>query len=180
MPFFGYTLGSISWMVNGVRFLVIGYTGSAKIYGWAAFSSFNSSCEPLNFASCACSPWADQCVKLRSPTCSTNARYTVDTRAILSNCLADMHSQARADSNTIAPSDDKYRRNDANGLAMQPWFVSQVCLQHLQTWGSPLDRSGPSSNATPQEGHTVSHNLQPAQRAEEPSYTHCSTVQRAF
>ena len=169
LRFFGYTLGSISGMVKGVRFSVIGYTGSAKIYGWAAFSSFKSSCEPSNFASCACPPWADRCVKLRSPTCSTNARYTVDTLAILSNCLADTHSQARADSNTIAPSDNKYGRNDANGLAMQPCSVSQVCLQHLQTCGLPLDRSGPSSNATPQEGHTISHNLQPARRAEEPS-----------
>ena len=102
LHFFCYTLGSINGMVNGVQFLVIVYTGSAKIYGWAAFSSFKSSCEPSNFASCACPLWADQCVKLRLPTCSTNARYAVDTRAILSNYLADTHSQARADSNTIA------------------------------------------------------------------------------
>ena len=123
--FLGYTLGSIKGMVKGVRLSEKGQTGSAKIYGWAAFSSFKSSCEPLNFASCACPPWADRCVKLRSPTCSTNTRYTVDMHAILSNYLADTHSQARADSNSIAPSEDKYGYNNANGLAVQPFSVSQ-------------------------------------------------------
>ena len=101
--FFGYTLGSIRGMVHGTQFSVIGYSGSANIYGWEVLSSFKSSWAPSNQASCTCPPWADQWVKFRSPTCSTSARYTRNTAVIFANLEADTHSQSHTDSNTIAP-----------------------------------------------------------------------------